>query len=174
MNRRTVLQSGLGAIVAAAVGMPALRTKAARETHTETFLLSPPPLVGQQTVGQVGPSTSPVDPVRILDTRTGHGYPFGGQPQPTQRFVVAPEIFGCVGLYLNVTVTDTTGPGFITVWSGVGDPPDASAVNWWGPGQILSNMILCPCGDRGGFGVYVSPQSATHVVIDLMGTVTNA
>lgn len=108
-------------------------------------------------------------PRRILDTRIELGYK-GAKPQAGQVLRISPKdpITGKSALFLNVTVTETDGGGFLTVYP-LGQPvPGTSNVNWSLAGTILSNMALVECSSLGEFNVYVA-VSPTHIVIDAMG-----
>ena len=104
------------------------------------------------------------DPRRLIDTRDrGSGLGDGGRLDVD----VGP---GTSAAVLNVTATETTGPGFITVWSGDGPRPVASNLNVERPGQTIPNLVIAPVSSGGRVSVFA--QTATHLVIDLLGTFT--
>jgi hypothetical protein len=68
---------------------------------------------------------------------------------------------------VNVTLTETTGSGYVAVFPAGTLWPGTSTVNWWGPGQSVANAITVMHGNnkltlRAGVGT-------THVVLDLYG-----
>jgi YVTN family beta-propeller protein len=108
----------------------------------------------------------PTPPTRVLDTRTGAPL-VGGTTTIVDLGAAAAHASGAV---LNVTATEATAPGFVTVWGGGGSPPLASNVNVERAGQTVANMVVTPVDSTGRVAVFV--QSTTHLVIDLVGTFT--
>lgn len=79
----------------------------------------------------------------------------GGLPLTATRAIV------------NVTLTETVGAGFVTIWSAaVPSRPLASTVNWSGPGTNIANTTLVAV-DQGRIKVYA--HGPTHVVVDVIG-----
>ena len=74
-----------------------------------------------------------------------------------------------VGAYLNVTVANTVSGGVLTVFQSGVTMPETSSLNWWGPNQILSNLVEVPLGpydrDPAAFAVHV--RAATAVIVDV-------
>ncbi len=118
-----------------------------------------------------------LNPTRILDTRTSNGDHEGslgpGQSldlQVTGRGGVPPEP-GVSAVVLNVTVTDTTAPSFLTVWP-QGDPrPLASNLNFEA-GETVPNRVIVPVGPSGQISIYNDSGSA-NVVVDVGGWFTD-
>ncbi|MCX6519281.1 MAG: cadherin-like beta sandwich domain-containing protein [Actinobacteria bacterium] len=111
----------------------------------------------------------PVTPARLVDTREA-GVPVAdGQ-------VLEVVVAGRGGLpsdstaaALNVTVAETTGPGFVTVFPCGGDRPLASNLNYVA-GQTVSNAAVAKIGVDGKVCIYV--KTAAHVVVDVNGAYT--
>ena len=134
-------------------------------------------------VGRTG-STSAVEPVRILDTRTGVGGAarmFG--PGETRRVQVA-GVQGipstATAVYLNVTSVNASRWGWLSVWPADEQRPDASNVNFPG-GTVVSNMVIVRLGKGGALDLYNDAGiggvaglngTSSHVLVDVMGYVS--
>ena len=105
-------------------------------------------------------------PTRLMDTRRsggalGHGVSrvldvtVGAVPS-TARAVV-----------LNVTVTEPTRSGYLTVWPNGRARPEASNLNFVA-GQTVPNQVIAAVGPDGKICLFNSAGS-THVIVDLMG-----
>jgi outer membrane protein assembly factor BamB len=68
---------------------------------------------------------------------------------------------------LNVTVTNTTAPSFLTVYPSTAPRPTASDLNWVA-GLTVPNMVVATLGTTGSITFYNSAGS-TDVVVDLLG-----
>ncbi len=76
-----------------------------------------------------------------------------------------------VAVAANVTVTGTSGQGYLSINSGGNTVISASTINWFGSGQTLANGVILTlnasreitviCGSGSG--------SATHFIIDITG-----
>lgn len=106
-----------------------------------------------------------VGPQRLMDTRRG--------ARPAAGDVVTVAVRGRAGVAddatavaLTVTVTESTHPGYVTVW-GDGPRPDASSVNVDAAGQTRANLVLAPVGADGAVRVYT--HASAHLVVDLTG-----
>jgi hypothetical protein len=116
-------------------------------------------------------------PTRIYDTRPGTlvGHT-GGKPGAGAVLVVpirgtAPVPATGVGaVVVNVTVTETAQPGFLTVWPD-GTRPLASNVNYERSNQTIANQAIVPIGADGAIRLYT--LSSTHVVLDVVGWYTD-
>jgi hypothetical protein len=118
----------------------------------------------------------PVTPARLLDTRPGHttvdGQHAGAGPRPTGSTLELP-IAGRHGIptdatavVLNVTVTEPTAPGYITVHP-TGEPlPTAANLNYT-TGQTIPNAVIAELGTNGTISLYNT--GATHLVVDISG-----
>ncbi len=125
-----------------------------------------------------GDGYSPLDPVRLLDTRDGTGRTAPGLI-PADSFIEVlvsgrggVPVTGATAVSLNVTVTGTTGDGFITVWPCGRSRPGVSNLNAAAPapGQTAftrANMVIVPIGAGGRVCLYT--QGAAHLLADVSG-----
>jgi len=68
---------------------------------------------------------------------------------------------------INLTVTDTTGPGFLAAVPSDGpDVPTTSSINWFGPNQIIANTTVVRLGPDFDIKIYMGGSGSTHFVID--------
>jgi Domain of unknown function (DUF5122) beta-propeller len=115
-------------------------------------------------------------PARLLDTRPG-GSTFDGLFRAggalTGGVVMELDVGGRAGVpasasavSLNVTVTEPTAPGFLTVFPCGATPPNASNLNYVA-GQTVPNAVITKLGDAGR--VCLFSQVSTHVIIDVNG-----
>ncbi len=118
-------------------------------------------------------------PIRIFDSRQdnvllgGAKIVSGGaiiitvNPPDETRFLSA--------VFLNVTVTQTEGAGFLRVFasdlSGELPVPKTSNVNWSENGQTLANQALTAVGGEFGVEIFCGGSGRTHVVVDMQGYV---
>jgi hypothetical protein len=72
----------------------------------------------------------------------------------------------------NVTVTDTTSGGFLTVWPADLAQPLASSLNW-PAGATVGNLVTVPVSASGQISIYNS-AGATEVIVDVDGYVASA
>jgi hypothetical protein len=115
-----------------------------------------------------------LSPARITDTRTGSGYPNAGATlgpgstlavQATGVGGVPPS--GVAAVLVNVTVTNTTAAGYLTVYPAGASRPSASNLNWTA-GATVANRVLVPVGAGGQISLYNQNGSA-DVVVDVDG-----
>ncbi|MFB7466118.1 PKD domain-containing protein [Streptomyces sp. NPDC056224] len=106
----------------------------------------------------------PVVPKRLADTRTT------GKLAPGATTTVSGLPANAVGAVLNVTATDTTGPGFLTAYAFGGTLPGASSLNTL-PGATVPNHVTTPVGS-GKVSVFNSWGGSNHVITDLLGYFT--
>jgi hypothetical protein len=113
-----------------------------------------------------GSGLQPLKASRLLDTRNG------SKPSPgsTTDMKVAGRggapASGSMVAVLNVTVTDATGPGFVTVW-GDGKRPETSNLNAAEAGRTIANLVVVPVGADGM--VHLFSDAGTHLLVDLTG-----
>jgi hypothetical protein len=114
---------------------------------------------------------TPLDPARILDTRTGTGGITGPLPadatvdvQATGRGGVPAAGVGAV--VLNVTVVAPAGPGFVTLFPAGVPRPLTSDLNH-AEGETRANLAVVQVGAGGKVSVYT--QAGSHVVLDVAG-----
>jgi alpha-tubulin suppressor-like RCC1 family protein len=112
---------------------------------------------------------TPVTPVRVLDTRTTGGTLAAG----TTRDLT---IFGAHGLpttsmsavVLNVTVTETTADGYLTVFPSGTTRPVASNLNWT-TGRTIPNLVVVKLSSGGKVSFFQSGAGSAQVIADVAG-----
>jgi len=102
-------------------------------------------------------------PTRILDTRSGGA----GPVEAATTLVVATGRAGASAVGINIALTETAGPGFVTAWATGAPRPGTSVVNSSAAGQSISNFVVVPVAADGTFQLFTN--ASTHVVVDLMG-----
>jgi hypothetical protein len=119
----------------------------------------------------------PVTPARVLDTREGVGAPAGvvgpgGQIdlQITGRGGVPDTQISAV--VLNVTATEATRSGYVSVFPAGGRRPTVSNLNIDSPGQTTANLVTVAVGTNGRVTLFSS--GGTHLVADVAGYYTAA
>ncbi len=124
-------------------------------------------------------------PQRICDTRAGNPSGLSGGADQCLGKTLGPggtltiQVAGLggvaaedtptppVAVVLNVTVTDTTAPSYLTVWPAGAPQPLASDLNW-SPGQTIANAVVVALGSGGQISLY-NDQGSTDVVVDVAG-----
>jgi N-acetylneuraminic acid mutarotase len=115
-----------------------------------------------------------ITPCRLIDTR-GNG--FTGQFGPPSLTAGSPRSFTLPGqcgiagtaqaVSLNITVTNTLGPGFIKIFPQGGSSPTVSTLNYVA-GQTVANAALVPLGVGGGLTI-AAGVSGTDLIVDTNG-----
>jgi hypothetical protein len=106
-------------------------------------------------------------PERVLDTRQTSSLVGGAEMSVPIAGLVGVPSSGAGAVALNVTVTNPSGPSFLTVWpTGIGRPT-SSSVNFVG-GQTVPNMVIVKLGTGGRISLF-SPTPSADVVIDVLG-----
>src|SRR5215472_1204169 len=119
-----------------------------------------------------------VSPCRIVDTR-GPAGPYGAPSLSagvSRNFALASGpctgFSGLIAAYsLNITVTNTLGPGFIKIYPQGGSAPVVSTLNYVA-GQTVANAAIVPAGTGNGVTV-VAGVSGTDLIIDVNGYYPN-
>jgi hypothetical protein len=124
-------------------------------------------------------SFMPVTPCRIIDTRGGvPAPPFAGgvfAAAESRDYQFSSAAAPCNGLpagargfSINVTVANTTGPGFLAIYPRNGKPsPLVSTINYVA-GQSIANAASVPT-DSSGYITILCGVSGTHVIVDVNG-----
>ncbi len=115
---------------------------------------------------------NPLTPSRILDTRNGTGglgAPVG--PGATVTIQVAgrggvPPLWGLAAA-LNVTVTEPSTGGYLTVYPSTMSRPLASNLNFVA-GQTLPNLVVSKLGGDGRVSIYNS-SGTSQLIVDVVG-----
>ena len=124
-----------------------------------------------------------VVPYRAFDSRSwpvgqGGGTFLAGQ---TRTIAVNASVQGPSAdhVFLSITVTGTTGAGYLTVFpADRPDVPVTSTINWMGRGQTLSTGLLTRCQVVAGSGLFHQSRIKIHfagtgqvqVIIDVAAT----
>jgi hypothetical protein len=134
-------------------------------TQSGTHLVADP-----QGFCAAGATYTALAPQRVFDTRPASRVNYSGSKPPANSFVqfalgsAVPA--DATAVVLNVTGTEATAPGFVTVWP-CGQPrPTASSLNL-DAGATTPNLAFVKVGNGGSVCLY--SQSGTHVVADLEG-----
>ncbi|WP_431679724.1 PKD domain-containing protein [Kitasatospora sp. KL5] len=116
---------------------------------------------------------TPTTPARLADTR----YDNAKQPLGPDAQLNLP-IGGTHGVpadataaVLNVTATQPTNPGYLTVWPDLTTRPNTSNLNL-APGVTIPNHVTTPLGTNGRANIY-NFSGNTHVIADLAGWFTD-
>ncbi len=113
-----------------------------------------------------GAAYFPLAPRRILDTRNGGG-PLGPGQSRTLAIAGSDGVpVSASAVTLNVTVTDQTSGGFLSVFPAGTPRPEISNLNWGGD-ETVANLVVVSLADS-GVTIYNSSGS-TQVVVDLQG-----
>lgn len=156
---------------------------------TPAVVTAPPPgtpgapgAPGDPSTGSLPPTSgtpssySSVLPARLMDTRPGHATVDGafaetgmlGNGSTTELKVTGRGgvPLDATAITLNVTVTEASGPGFVTVYPCGSPQPLASSLNYVS-GQTVPNAVVSKVGVGGSVCLYT--LLATHLVVDVDG-----
>lgn len=116
-----------------------------------------------------GATFDTVTPLRLLDTRqtTALGSGKTLAVQISGRDAIPST--GVKAVVLTVTVTGTTGSGYLAAWADGGSRPTASNLNWT-KGKTIANQVIVPVGSDGKVDFYTS--STTNVLADVAGYIS--
>jgi hypothetical protein len=119
----------------------------------------------------------PLAPVRVLDSRpTSQVGPFntpwgGGTKRDIQIGNAAGVPANAAAVVLNVTVTDTTGNSFLSLWPAGTAQPTVSSLNWT-PGVTIPNAVTVKLGsgfaNLGKVSIY-NLTGSVNVIVDVAG-----
>lgn len=120
---------------------------------------------------------TPIAPIRLLDTRYGTGAP---QAQVPAGGSVTLGVGGALGVpasaassaALNVTVTNATALGYLTVYPAGQDRPTASTLNFV-PYVTAAALTLGQLGQAGAVTIYNNSQQPVDVIVDATGFFTS-
>lgn len=117
-------------------------------------------------------------PQRLFDTRPGEPgntpkgeVPSGGTIEVQVLGQGGVPAAGVSAVVLTVTATGSTGPGFVTAWSGEGAAPTASVINLNNADETVPNQVIVPVSSTGTISFFSS--TATHLLADVSGYVTD-
>ncbi len=119
--------------------------------------------------GAYVPLTSPV---RVLDTRAGIGArgPLAGGSVIQVGLAGAGVPANASAVIVNVTATEPTAPGYVTVypWAPGAVAPTASNLNFL-PGDSIPNLVAVQLGSSSSIAMTVALAGTTHLVADVAG-----
>jgi hypothetical protein len=126
-----------------------------------------------------GPLITLLTPLRVYDSRVDTVLLGGAKLAAGNTITVAvsvpDETRFLMAAFLNVTITDTEGAGYLRVngtdSSGERPVPVTSNVNWSQNGQTLANLVLTSVGSEAGVDIFAGGSGRTHVVVDVQGYV---
>lgn len=105
-----------------------------------------------------------ISPTRLVDTRD-RGAPIGpGRSIELQVADTASIPAEATAVVLNVTVTQPTAAGYLTVYPNGVQRPTASNLNFV-PGQTVPNLVVAKVGTNGKIRLYNS-HGSSHVIVD--------
>ena len=123
--------------------------------------------------GNAGAAFTPLEPVRLLDTRTGNGLTGKFKAGTPRSFAIAgrggvPE--DAVAVTINVTVTGQSSGGYVAVGPTVSATPTTSTLNL-PRGENRANGATVALNDNGNLGAVWRgiSGSTTHLVVDVTG-----
>jgi hypothetical protein len=127
---------------------------------------------------QQGNTCMLANPIRILDTRPGKPAAINpGAPiatgatyglQITGESVGGVEVpAGAVAVVGNITVVNTTGPGYLTLFPAGASRPTASTINYSAANQVIANGVVMRLSGSGAMDIYAA--TTTDVVFDATG-----
>lgn len=120
------------------------------------------------------------EPVRVFDSRTtpvslGGGKIVSGSSVGVPVGGVIPNGDPPAAVYVNLTITETEGSGFILVrasdLSGERPLPKTSNINWSSTGQTLANLVLTAVGGENYLEVHAGGNGRTHFILDVQAYV---
>jgi hypothetical protein len=124
-----------------------------------------------------------VAPRRIWDSRTPDGslvvpgIGAGGKISGGQEitFTLQPVVTRfAYGVLLNLTLDQTEGSGYLTVWArGEETPvPPTSNINWYAGNQIVANLVVTRMAGEADVTITAGGPGRTHFIVDLLGYIT--
>ncbi len=128
--------------------------------------------------GAFGPGTNylSLNPARVLETRPGYSTAdgqfngIGLQPAGSVVELTVADRAGvpadATAVVLNIAVTGTEGPGYITVYPCGAPRPTAANLNY-GAGDTIPNLVIAKIGVGGKVCLYT--YAATHLIADVNG-----
>jgi hypothetical protein len=124
--------------------------------------------------GPYGGKITTITPERVVDSRVGLGtaaQAFGdGEARTVQIAGRGGVPANATAVVANVTATNTTAWGFLTVWPAGGAQPASSNLNFL-PGQTVPNLVMIKLGPGGTLAISNGRGSA-NVLVDVMGYVS--
>lgn len=160
--------------------MPRLFSRRAMVAAGGAAALAPVSFAGVARAAPVsGTLVTLLTPIRIFDSRVDD-VPLGRAKLATGNTVIVTvsvpdETRFLTAAFLNVTITQTEGAGFLRVSgtdsSGMQPVPATSNINWSQNGQTVANLALTSVGSEFGVDIFAGGAGRTHVIVDVQGYV---
>jgi hypothetical protein len=109
-----------------------------------------------------------ITPRRVLDTRESSGQLRAGSRLTLKLNGIPSDASAVIA---NLTVTNTTGPGFVTAYPANRSRPDASNLNVNAPGETIANQVYVGL-DNMSFAVYT--RTRLDLIVDIVGYYTGS
>lgn len=121
-----------------------------------------------------------IEPQRVIDTRNGTGVAEGKVAEYGSIAVNVDlgyengeYLFNGGAVSVHVTVTDTSGTGYLTAYPDGESLPTASSLNFTA-GQTVSNTLIVPVGSDGKIRIYNGSTGSADIVADITGLYSTA
>jgi hypothetical protein len=111
-------------------------------------------------------------PARVLDTRATSSIVGGATTDVPITGQAGGPPAGATAVALNVTVTQPSGPSYLTAWPSGAARPLSSNLNFV-EGQTVPNMVIVKLGTGGKISLFTETPNS-QVVVDVMGYFTSA
>ncbi len=120
---------------------------------------------------------APITPARVLDTRSGIGGitgPVGGHQTVSLAVLGQGGVpaSGVGAVVLNVTVTQPTTAGVLTVYPAGVAAPTSSNLNFV-TGQTVPNLVIAPVGANGQVNLFNNSVGSVQIIADVSGWFAN-
>jgi hypothetical protein len=134
-------------------------------------------VVGYYTADASGLSYTPINPTRYVDTRSGTGQPYSGQPigdHATKTFTIGSSVMpanaaAVVNNMTQPTATVGSGATYLTAFpANVATVPGATSITWVSPIAFSQSTVSLSSGPSGGFKVY-NNVGTSDAIIDALG-----
>ena len=104
----------------------------------------------------------PIAGQRVISVADGHD---------GEGTVISPDLVPqhATAITYNLTITETTGIGFLSVTPGDVTDVTSSAVNWAAAGVTIANAGVVKLDDQRRVNVINGPAGTTHFLIDITG-----
>ena len=112
----------------------------------------------------------PLGPARAYDSRNnGAGGPLSSGSTRNVSLTSAGFPAGASIVLVNLTITNTVGVGFLTLYAQGASEPNTSNINWSASGQTNFNNATSKVGSTGEIAVTAGGLGSTQFVIDVFG-----
>lgn len=122
--------------------------------------------------GDTGSGFSGVTPARVFDSRTEVGGPAqafaAGETRTVRVTGVAGVPADARAVVVNLTVADSTGPGWVAAYPAGRPPAETSNLNM-AAGEVRANLAVVQVGEGGHIALHVA-QSHAHLMVDVLGS----